>query len=455
MPPREQGQHDENFFASLDDASENSASRRSTRSSARPRDEDEEMPIAGSVVNSKRQQREASLPALDKVTLQEMTPAASRNVLQTINNPQMHLPPVDEIIDYDDYTATAGGEGVGAAGQAGGADAAGPVAEQAASVEEGDHSNTAVDAEGFAIDEEVAIEALEEELAEHVSLSINNILSPPWQEAAYPPAGKTPINPPERIIRYSILPSLRQHMEADIRTKVYMTAQEKYAEDNEKYPFFDSERQVVVRPIVTFPLHNGKRVADVSLPTKEMAAAFCQVATMTTGARASNSRGISLSFIKAGLCHSRGLVHIKIRPSMADGANPDRITVDQYIEAIENFLANYPVLELVGAWRHRIAYGDGGHIWDHEASLVVKRQPGLALHTLPGFYPTYNAAKIDGREKVWFHLFFGNRPDYCRRCKTLVHEDRDCPLIRCKVCNHKGHIGGNCTGGNQRGAKKK
>ncbi|PWN87542.1 hypothetical protein FA10DRAFT_281710 [Acaromyces ingoldii] len=210
-------------------------------------------------------------------------------------------------------------------------------------------------------------------------------------------------------------------------------------------------------PAHAWLMRDGRRVVDICFATRLQAASFGQIDSFTVE-MGGGKTSLTLRRWKSGVCHSRGLITMKVTPEVDRGDNPHRVERKAYKDAVSALLKAFPVLSFVGAWRQAVEWTNGTVQYQPVMLLVVRRPVGFLLHMLPGFVNT-SGVPVRGCDEapadaIWFHLQFGGRKSFCRYCKTAIHGPEECPKILCNTCHERGHIAVACPRGGRKAGRR-
>lgn len=281
--------------------------------------------------------------------------------------------------------------------------------------------------------------------------------SPAWSPVDFPPPGQAPSDPPEATVRYSISPRPTPGFETSVRNQLAVYISQGFPGQQAMPSFIDPDSGTVQYPCVTLLMRDGRRVVDICFATRLQAASFGQIDCFTVemgGGKMSHT----LRRWKSGVCHSRGLITMKVTPEVDRGDNPHRVERKAYKDAVSALLKAFPVLSFVGAWRQAVEWTNGTVQYQPVMLLVVRRPVGFLLHMLPGFVNT-SGVPVRGCDEapadaIWFHLQFGGRQSFCRYCKTAIHGPEECPNILCNTCHERGHIAAACPRGGRKTGRR-
>ena len=288
--------------------------------------------------------------------------------------------------------------------------------------------------------------------------------SPPWDELEYPNPGRAPEGIKDCTVSYAITPPPRDAkvFEASARSTIRHMIETGFPGHPGMPSFYDPDTGAMQRPIPSLTTRRGRRVVDFLCTTGQQAVFLSRIKSFkvdtSDGVRSST---YMLHFAGAGLCHSRALITMEIRPETDEGLRADTVAQQTYVNMVIGLLAYQPSLELIGMWRKVIKWSDGDQQMEPIMRIVLRRPATVLLSSLPGFAndqgnfdPTIETLPD---ATVWFSLLFGGRQQYCKTCKTIsaVHSRIDCPKEPCRNCRALGHNSTNCPkGGRQPGGRK-
>lgn len=279
-----------------------------------------------------------------------------------------------------------------------------------------------------------------------VDVTINGKASHRWDPIAYPPPGPDPKEPPECTIRYSISPEPGPNFQVALRRRLKSYVTGGFPVPGKPVSFLEQHSGSQQYPDIALLMYHGRRAVDICYATRAQAAYAGQMEEFSVPFDERSIPKYTLYKLKAGPCHSRDLISIEVTPEVESGVSPSSVPASAYQAAVEQLLEQYPMLTCMGAWRSSVQWDANTTQLRPVMLLVVRREPEFQPHNLPGFIRSISDKKEDTDDVAgfWFHLQHGWRRRFCRNCKTLVHEPRNCPQNHCDKCFLKGHTSANC-----------
>lgn len=251
-----------------------------------------------------------------------------------------------------------------------------------------------------------------------------------FDDDTYPTPYSYPTDPEANTTRMTVMPRPPPNISSDFAVAIFQKVQSGL-DKLPNMPSFTTNGKMD-KPIVTLPVRNGRTVVDVKYSVLKYAAAFSRVQELQLTINSVNYR---LRHSRSGRCHARSLVTIHMNPV---GGTTSVVQTQAYLDAASKIFTAHPRLTPVGAWRLCNQWSDGDKTLLPLLVVVAKRTADFQPEQLPGFVndapPSSLFASFRPTEPQWFHLKYADRQPYCKHCKTSVHSQVECPLVKCKSC---------------------